>query len=221
MLTEQAMRQSNGPNVCMLVSSFAAALLGSADVRAEQAATTQQHWSAEKILPPEPGSKACWRRVYDAKHLVAHPQQKVTELTFFLRVSGYDAGGGYVFKNPDHIVYNFAISLKRRGNKRALAIGGDCLGDNTVECVVDCDGGGVTIDKLSSDDGLSISLDNDGIAILNRDNAQFGRLVEQAQGLAGSRHCHFPSIACAKALVSDSGEIVVHAELACGLVMCP
>jgi hypothetical protein len=164
MLTEQAMSQSKGPNVRMLVLSFAAALLGSADVRAEQPATTQQHWSAEKILPPEPGRKACWRRVYDAKHLAAHPQQQVTELTFFLRVSGYDAGGDYVFKNPDHIVYNFAISLKRRGNKRALAIGGDCLGDNTVECVVDCDGGGVTIDKLSSDDGLSISLGNDGIA---------------------------------------------------------
>jgi hypothetical protein len=109
MLTEQAMRQSNGPNVYMLVVSFAAALLGSADVRAEQPATTQQHWSAEKILPPEPGRKACWRRVYDAKHLAAHPQQKVTELTFFLRVSGYDAGGGYVFKNPDHVVYNFAF----------------------------------------------------------------------------------------------------------------
>jgi hypothetical protein len=75
----------------MFVMSFAAALLGSADVRAEQPATRQeQHWSAEKILPPEPGRKACWRRVYDAKHLTAHPQQKVTELTFFLRVSGYD-----------------------------------------------------------------------------------------------------------------------------------
>jgi hypothetical protein len=136
----------------MLIVSFAAALFGSADVRAEQPATMQtQHWSAEKILPPEPGRKACWRRVYDTKHLAAHPQQKVTELTFFLRVSGFDAGGGYVSKNPDH-------------NKRALAIGGDCLGENTVECVVDCDGGGVTIDKLPSGDGLSISLDSDGIA---------------------------------------------------------
>jgi hypothetical protein len=149
----------------MLIVSFAAALFGSADVRAEQPATTQTgHWSAEKILPPEPGRKACWHRVYDAKHLAAHPQQKVTELTFFLRVSGYDAGGSYIFKNPDHIFYNFAISLKRRGNKRALAIGGDCLGDNAVECVVDCDGGGVTIDKLPSGDGLSISLEGDGIA---------------------------------------------------------
>ena len=124
--------------VSMLVVSFAAALLGAADVRAEQPGATQkQRWPAEKILPPEPGRKACWRRVYDAKHLAAHPQQKVRGLTFFLRVSGFDAGGAYVFKNPHHILYNFAFSLKRRGNKRALATGGDCLGEKTADCVVD------------------------------------------------------------------------------------
>jgi hypothetical protein len=149
----------------MLITLLAALSLGPSDVYAEQLATTQkEHWSAEKILPPEPGRKACWHRVYDAKHLAQHPQQKVTELTFFLRVSGYDVGGGYVFKNPDHILYNFAFALKRRGNKSALATSGDCLGEKTVQCVVDCDGGGITIDKLPSGDGLSISLHDDGIA---------------------------------------------------------
>jgi hypothetical protein len=96
------------PRLCvgsMLVVSFGGVVLR-ADVRAEQPAAAQtHHWSAEKILPAEPGRKACRRRVYDAKHLAAHPQQKVTELTFFLRVSGYDAGGSYIFKNPDHIYY--------------------------------------------------------------------------------------------------------------------
>ena len=68
----------------MFVMSFAAALLGSADVRAEQPATRQeQHWSAEKILPPEPGRKACWRRVYDAKHLTAHPTAESHGANFF------------------------------------------------------------------------------------------------------------------------------------------
>jgi hypothetical protein len=148
----------------MLVVSFGGIVLR-ADVRAEQPAAAQtHHWPAEKILPAEPGRKACWRRVYDAKHLAAHPQQKATELTFFLRVSGYDAGGSYVFKNPDHIYYNFAFSLKRRGNKRVLATGGDCQGEKTADCVVDCDGGGITIDKLPSGDGLSISLHDGGIA---------------------------------------------------------
>ena len=146
-------------------SLLAAALLGSADVRAEKPVAAQmQHWPAEKILPAEPGRKACWRRVYDAKHLATHPRQKVTQLTFFLRVSGYDAGGAYVFKNPDHIYYNFALSLKRRGDKRTLATSGDCLGEKTIDCSVDCDRGGVTIDRSSSSDGLSISLNVRGIA---------------------------------------------------------
>src|SRR5262249_10700340 len=84
-------------------------------------------YNASLTLAPA-GRKVCWRRAYDAKHLAAHPQQRITELTFFLRVSGYDSGGGYVFKNPHHIFYNFAFSLKRRGNKRgwrraAIALG--------------------------------------------------------------------------------------------------
>lgn len=67
------------------------------------------------------------RRIYDAKHLAAHPQQKVTELAFFLRVSGY-ADGGYAFKISHHIFYNFAFSLKRRGDKRALTTGAIAFG---------------------------------------------------------------------------------------------
>ena len=146
-------------------SLLIAALLGSADVRAENPVAAQmQHWPAEKILPADPGRKACWYRVYDAKLLASHPRQKVTELTFFLRVAGYDAGGAYVFKNPDHIYYNFALSLKRRGDKRTLTTSGDCLGEKTIDCSVDCDRGGVTIDRPSPSDGLSISLNVKGIA---------------------------------------------------------
>ncbi len=151
--------------VSPLVVAFSVAFHDSTDLRAERpAAASLHHWPAEKILPAEPGRKACWRRIYDANHLAAHPRQKVAELTFFLRVSGYDAGGNYVFKNPDHIYYNFALSLKRRGDKRALATGGDCLGETTADCVVDCDGGKVTIDKLPGGERLSISLDDNGIA---------------------------------------------------------
>ena len=90
----------------------------------------------------------------------------------------YDAGGDYVFKNPHHIFYNFAFSLKRRGNKRALATGGDCLGEVAVQCVVDCDSGGVTIDKLPGGDGVSISLRNGGIAFGGDCNTTTGTLVK-------------------------------------------
>ena len=150
----------------LVVAGVVTALMSSGAIRAEKTATAQKEpWTAEKILPAEPGRKACWRRVYDAKHLTGHPRQKVTELTFFLRVSGYDARGNYVFKNPDHIAYNFAVSLKRRGDKRALAASGDCFTEKTVQCVVDCDGGKVTIDKLPSGNRLLISLDDNGIGL--------------------------------------------------------
>lgn len=144
---------------------LAAAILRSGDVAAEQSTPMQnQHWPAEKILPAEPGRKACWRRVYNPEHLAAHPQQKVRELTFLLRVSGYDADGRYVFEHPHHVYYNFALSLKRRGDTRALATSGDCLGEKTADCAVDCDGGGVTIEKSPNGDGLTISLHDRGIA---------------------------------------------------------
>lgn len=143
--------------------------LNPAGVCAEQpAAARMPHWPAATILPPEPGRTACWRRVYDAKHLNAHPRQTVTELTFFLRVSGNDAGGSDVFKNPDHINYNFALSLKRRGDQHALATSGDCLGDKGADCVVDCDGGGVTIGTLPGG-GLSIRPLVGGIAFGHSD----------------------------------------------------
>jgi hypothetical protein len=61
------------------------ALFGLASAKAGESAPTPKvpPWAAEKILPPEPGRKACFQRVYDAKDLQAHPQQKVTELLFF------------------------------------------------------------------------------------------------------------------------------------------
>jgi hypothetical protein len=122
-------------------------------------------WAAEKILPAEPGRKACFARIYDAKHLRDHPKQKVSALIFFLRVSGYDVRGAYDFQKPDHIMYQFAMEVKRRNDKRRLHTSGDCLGSEIAQCVVDCDRGGVDIEKLSSGDGLAVRLSENGIEI--------------------------------------------------------
>jgi hypothetical protein len=131
----------------------------------EAAAAAEAGQLAEaKILPPEPGGKACYRRVYDAQHLRDHPRQKITEMLFLLRVVGYDKQGGFVAKDPDRIAYNFAISLKRRSDSQALREGGDCLGDKSAECVVDCDNGGVIIENSSNGQGLLLRLMDGGIA---------------------------------------------------------
>ncbi len=147
------------------VATFCFALLAATSAQAGEAQAAQAGQSAEaKILPPEPGRKACYRRIYDARHLLDHPRQKVAEVLFFLRVVGYDKQGEFVVKDPDHIAYNFAISLKRRGDRQALREGGDCLGDKSAECVVDCDNGGVIIENSSDGQGLLLRLMDRGIA---------------------------------------------------------
>jgi hypothetical protein len=146
------------------------ALVGICLIGAGQAnAEGEHHWPAERILAPEPGNKACWRRVYGTQHLREHPKQKIKEMLFFLRVRGYDAKGGTVLQNPDHISYNFAISMKRRGDRRPLQTSGDCLGNEgtAVECVVDCDAGGVNIEKAANGEGLAVYLRDNGIAFGN------------------------------------------------------
>jgi hypothetical protein len=120
-----------------------------------------------KILSSEPGRKACYERTYDAAHLRDRPKQKTTALIFFLRVSGYNSSGDYVFHNPDHIAYNFALSIKRRNDRHPLRTSGDCLGDKIAQCVVDCDGGGVDIEKPGSGSGLVVRLSENGIAFGN------------------------------------------------------
>jgi hypothetical protein len=141
--------------------------------RAEPA-PADQPGAAEKLLPPEPGRKACYQRIYDAAHLRDHPLQKVTELKFFLRVIGYDRQGNYDFKNPDHIAYNFALALKRRNDARPLSTSGDCLGE---QCVVDCDGGGATIEKAPTGGAIYLRLLERGISFGGDCDAKAGLFV--------------------------------------------
>jgi hypothetical protein len=137
----------------------------SADERA--AAQELRPWAAAKILSSEPGRKACYERTYDAAHLRDRPKQRTTALIFFLRVSGYNSSGDYLFHNPHHIAYNFALSIKRRNDRHPLRTSGDCLGDKIAQCVVDCDGGGVDIEKPGSGSGLVVRLSENGIAFGN------------------------------------------------------
>jgi hypothetical protein len=120
-----------------------------------------------QILPPEGGRKGCWRRVYESAHLASHPRQTVAEMTFFLRVKGYDAKGDEVARNPDHFFYNFALAAKRRGEARARVTSGDCSGEAAMQCAVDCDGGGAVIERAPKGDGLVLKLEDEGIAFGN------------------------------------------------------
>ncbi|WP_298357374.1 hypothetical protein [Rhodoblastus sp.] len=119
------------------------------------------------IMAPTPGTKLCFRRVYDAAHLRGHPQQKVRDMTLLLRVVGYDAQGNDVRDKPDHIAFNFALSVRRRGDRKPMTTAGDCSGAERAMCAVDCDGGAAFLEKPASGDGLVVKLEGEGIAFGN------------------------------------------------------
>ena len=121
------------------------------------------------ILAPEPGSKACYRRVYDKAHLAAHPKQTVTAMTFLIRVVRYDAQGERhhtpATKPDDWIGYQFAMAVERRREGRTRRTSGDCFGYENARCSVDCDGGGVTLEKAAPDALLVRLADDYGIRL--------------------------------------------------------
>ena len=133
--------------------------------------------AVEKIVPPQPGLRVCYRKLYDADHLAEHPLQSVTEMIFYLRVYGMDAAGAPLLKNPDHLAYQFGLSLRRRGEKRFRTTAGDCTGDKIAECYVDCDGGGVAIENRPENRGLRVLLHGEGIAFGNDCDTTRGSFV--------------------------------------------
>jgi hypothetical protein len=117
------------------------------------------------IVPATPGENACFGRKYDAAHLKAHPKQTITAMTFLLRVVRFDKNGDIFFtpsSGPDmRTRYQFAVSVSRRSKKGTLRAAGDCMGDGAA-CVVDCDGGGVSLGKLDAK-AILVTLRENGI----------------------------------------------------------
>ena len=66
----------------------------------------------DDLVQPVDDATACFTRVYDAAHLRAHPKQKITAMTVWLR---YD-------KEPDVTVgtVNLGIALGQRGDPAAV-----------------------------------------------------------------------------------------------------
>ena len=146
----------------IFVSALAAGLTATA-----ASAKSPETAAVAAIIAPTPGAKLCFRRVYDAAHLRGHPHQKVREMTLLLRVVGYDAHGNNLREKPDHIAFNFALAVRRRGDRKLMTTAGDCSGGERAMCAVDCDGGAAFIEKPASGDGLVLKLEGEGIAFGN------------------------------------------------------
>lgn len=73
----------------------------------------------DELLRPELNSAACFTRVYDPAHLRAHPKQKITAMTVWLR---YDNIGGGV----PGVALGVSLGIVQRGNPAALYSDGGC-----------------------------------------------------------------------------------------------
>lgn len=73
-----------------------------------------------RIVPPQDGASACYRRVYDSAHLKRNPRQQTTEALLSFKYQGND--GAHIER----------ILLTRRGNQPPLYLGGSCDWNQTA-----------------------------------------------------------------------------------------
>ena len=73
----------------------------------------------DDLIKPELNSAVCFARVYDAAHLQAHPKQKTTAMTVWMK---YENFGG----TPPVMALAIALAIKQRGDPAALYSQGGC-----------------------------------------------------------------------------------------------
>jgi hypothetical protein len=147
---------------CAVAQQPQAAPAGTQDGPAASSAEQSILAGLTDILPPQAGRSVCYSRRYDDVHLARHPRQQVASMVFLLRVANYDFDkAAPPEKLEDRVHYQFAMTVKRRGERRTLRTAGDCFGGDGISCAVDCDGGSAAIEKVQNVDALMVRLSNE------------------------------------------------------------
>lgn len=107
------------------------------------------------LFPAEANATLCYARKYDASHMAAHPDQKVTGITIRLV-------NRLVTDESDDMAQGtlFQLEVRRRGDRETLEASGPCMVEGgKVFCGVECDGGGLYA-KKRDDGSLLLSFDD-------------------------------------------------------------
>jgi hypothetical protein len=118
----------------------------------------KQRLFAGKISPKK--SYACFVRRYDAGHLAAHPQQKVSGMKLLVTLE----------KDPEAEApqYSFMLGVNFRHKRGNFDSSGSCGNPMVSElsadklhigCGVDCDGGGISIEMGKTDKAVLVRLE--------------------------------------------------------------
>jgi hypothetical protein len=132
------------------IAAFTSALLLAGPVAAQ---------TLDEILAPISGTNACWQRIYSDEHLARHPRQKVTAIRIslsYLEMDHHEAGEGE---------YAFSVNISTRERKGFE--GGLCHtdGEGKAICVVDCDGGAMSLRRSGSEGSILIDLLSGGVRL--------------------------------------------------------
>jgi hypothetical protein len=166
---------------------------------------------AKQIFGAVSGGKsfACFARTYEAGHLARHPQQKVTSMTLLVSAEKSDEDG--------ELNYAFQMGLRLRGQKSgAFDTGGGCghtrVSEGTgglvrLECGVDCDGGGLTVEVAGQNKPVIVRLESVRISRSAKSGNQEAYRLESADDRVfrldrvGLREC--------KSLITDQEELAL------------
>jgi hypothetical protein len=112
-----------------------------------------------KLLAPVHGRKICFARTYDAAHLKKHPKQKVTALLFRLEYHRHDPDPPHYPQGQRN--YYFRMAAKLKGQPKTLYAAGECVpGGKSIGCGVECDGGGVAVERDAKGEAIIIRLED-------------------------------------------------------------
>ena len=87
------------------------------------------------------GASSCWSRAYDARHLAAHPDQRVAAISLAVTFMAETE------INPEQYVFRLEADMRDGTHGEAV---GPCMADGKqMWCGVECDGGGVYVSSRS------------------------------------------------------------------------
>jgi hypothetical protein len=127
----------------------------------------------DDLIKPELNSAACFTRVYDAAHLQAHPKQKTTAMTVWMK---YENMGG----DPPVMALAVSLAIKQRGDPAAMYSQGGCdyqktgnrdTSDNVLIKTYPKEAGFICMQSARPDVFDSVSAQEGGDLIIDRGKA--------------------------------------------------
>lgn len=141
------------------------------------AAFTSQIVMAETALTQHFNEKdSCYARQYSADHLKKNPNQIVS----FLQFGHFPSVNNGWASPPEEGEVRFSVIAKFKGNDKEYSNSGRCLSENgTLNCQIECDGGGFVLKHKDADSILLYTRPGQGFVVSGCDAGDIRLITDQ------------------------------------------